>query len=277
MRKVACVFGFIAFLPFSVLAAGKAGLVIQNSTGEVITRCVEFDEEAIAVDELLERSGFKLITEQKTWGTSINFIHDDGVQAGESHPDGWFWNFYQHDGTNWVMSDVGVTTAQATDGTIFGFVFGAWDAVQPPQKTFADVCEITSIAGLVIDHSDGSRTVRSVQFFGETVTGYQLLQKSGLDYIASEQSWGVAICSIDGEGMPSDDCFNDPEGRYWGLNILDETDTWISSPVGASDTIVYEGDVHGYLYGVWGTVQPSIMREEALSQTSNVAEWANMK
>ncbi len=271
------VFGLIVLLPFAALASSKAGLVIQNSTGEVITRCIEFEEEMILVDELLQRSGFQLITEQKSWGTSVKFIHDDGVPAGESHPEGWFWNFYQHDGSDWVMSDVGVSSAEARDGTIFGFVFGPWDEKKPPQKTFADVCEIISVAGLVIDHSNGRRVVRVVAFPGETITGVQLLQKSGLDLITSESSWGTSICSIDGEGMPANDCFGDPEGRYWNFNILADDDTWFSAPVGASKAVVRDNDVYGYFYAVWGSVQPPVIREDILGQTSNVSGWEFMR
>ncbi len=273
-----CVLGlFVVFLPLTALASSKAGLVIQNSTGEVITRCVEFEEEMIAVDELLQRSGFTLVTEQTTWGTSVKFIHDDGVQAGEDHPEGWFWNFYQHDGTNWVMSDVGVSSAEAKDGTIFGFVFGAWDETKPPQKIFADVCEIVSRAGLVVDHSDGRRVVRAIDFCGETITGYQLLLKSGLDLIVSERSWGVGVCAIDGEGMPADDCFGDPEGRYWMFSILDDDNTWYSSPVGASNAVVRDNDVHGYFYAAWGTEQAPVTRAGILGHTSDVPFWAMFK
>ncbi len=258
------VFGLMFFFPFTALASSKAGLVIQNSTGEVITRCVEFEEEMISVDELLQRSGFQIITEQKSWGTSIKYLHDDGIQAGESHPLGWFWNFYQHDGTDWVMSDIDVSFAEATDGTIFGFVFGPVDETQPPKKTFSDVCEIRSTAGLVIDHSDGIRVVRPVEFYGETITGLQLLQKSGLALTTNVSAFGTAICSIDGEGMPSDNCFGDPQGRFWAFSILSEDDTWQMSSVGAASAIVRNGDVHGYYYSVWGAEQPPVTRSEIL-------------
>ena len=267
------VFGLLILLPFSVLAASKAGIVIQNSTGEVITRCVEFEESQITVDELLIRSGFELVTEKKSWGTSVKFIHDDGVHAGETDPRGWFWNFYQNNGSNWVMSDTGVSSTQAKEGTIFCFVYGAWDAVKPPQKNFADVCELVSHAGLVIDHSDGRRLVQIVSFNGETITGYQLLQKSGLNLVSHESSWGLGICSINGEGMAANSCFDDPQGRYWAFNVLGTDNSWISSPVGVSKAIVYDQDVHGYYYSTWGMVQAAITHNEVFGLPSSVSGW----
>lgn len=278
MRRVGLrVFGFFLILSVSAMASNQAGLVIRNSTGEVITRCVEFEEATITVDRLLQRSGFRLLTEPKSWGTSVKYIHDDGTPAGVTHPEGWFWNFYQHDGSNWVMSDTGVSSTNAAHGKLFGFVFGAWDAVKPPPKTFANVCEIVSKAGLVIDHSDGRRVVRAVEFFGETITGYQLLLKSKLPLVASEQSWGIGICSIDGEGMSAGQCFDDPLGRFWNFNILESDDSWMSSPVGTANAVVRDREVHGYFYTVWGAVQPPITRVEVFGLPSGVFEWTALR
>ncbi len=117
-------------------------------------------------------------------------------------------------------------------------------------------------AGLVVDHSDGVRVIKVIEFESETITGLELLQRSGLDLIISESFFGTAICAIDGEGQPADDCFGDPDGRFWNFNILNAGSQWEMSMVGASDTVVQDGDVHGYIYGAWGVTQPFTLKEE---------------
>ncbi|MGC9328281.1 MAG: hypothetical protein ACP5I1_11650, partial [Candidatus Hinthialibacter sp.] len=113
-------------------SANKAGVVIQNSTGEVITRCVEFEDESITVEELLVQSGFTLIREETAWGAQLYYLHDDGVPAGESHPQGWFWNFFLQENGQWISAPVGISSATAADGSLFGFGFGAWGEVELP-------------------------------------------------------------------------------------------------------------------------------------------------
>ncbi len=263
--------GLLVTLP--AWAANKAGIVIQNSTGEVVTRCVEFDEKTLTVQEILKESGFKLITKEFSFGAMICYLHNDGQIDCSDHPEGWFWNFYQHDGTNWTIADVGISSAEAGDGDIFGFVFGPWDETKPPATTYSDICEITSAAGLVVDHSDGRRVVRKVIFPGETITGLQLLERSGLSLVTSESSFGVAICSIDGEGQPADDCFGDPDGRFWAYSILNKEDQWEMAPAGSKDTIVRDGDIHGYYYSVWGATQPPIRQSDIFGFRSSVPLW----
>ncbi|MBD3265669.1 hypothetical protein GF373_03285 [bacterium] len=77
--------------------------------------------------------------------------------------------------------------------------------------------------------------------------------------------------------MPADNCFGDPEGRYWSFSILDEENNWFSAPVGASDAVVYDRDVHGYYYTVWGNVQSPAARAEILGQTSAMPAWESLR
>ncbi len=248
--------------------AGKAGIVIQNSTGEVITRCVSFEEDSLTVSQLLKRSGFTVVTEDSQFGEYLLYLHDDGVQPGESHPEDWFWNFYLHEDGEWETASVGISSATASDGSLFGFVFGPWGGSQPPALTFSDVCELTSTAAIVIDHSDGTRKIEKVTFNGETLTVEQLLRQSDLEIVLGEFSWGVAICSLDGEGQPENDCFGDPEGRFWNFNLLSVEGEWQSSPVGISDVIVRDHDVLGFMYGTGEAEQPAVTKQEIFSPQS---------
>jgi hypothetical protein len=254
-------------------ASNKAGIVIKNSTDSVTTRCVEFEEDILTVEELLKRSGFALTTEDSTFGTLLDYLHDDGMQDGSYSPDGEFWNFFLNDGADWISAEVGISDATVANGSLVGFGYGSWGAVVLPAKTFADVCEITSKAALVIDHNDGSRVVRVVEFFGESLSGMQLLQKSGLTVVTAEGSHGTEICAIDNEGQPAEDCNNDPQGRYWSLNLLNSDNEWQGSMKGSNSEIAENNTVHGYRFGYWGEAQTPITRSEIFELPSAVSIW----
>lgn len=279
MRK-ACliVLSISLFAAVNSWAQNRAGILIQNSTGETISRCVEFDEEFITVEELLDRTGFTLATQSSEFGSYVCYLHDDGVADCSAHPDGWFWNFFIHEEGGWVSAPVGISTATAENGTIFGFAFGAWGEVELPESSFADLCDENQ-AGLVINHLDGSRTIQVVDFYGETLTGFQLIQKSGLDYVAAQYSFGVSVCAIDGEGHPSDNCFGDftAGDPSWALFDLNANDEWASSPVGVGDSIVYGGQVQGLLFGQWGESPLPITHDEIFNSQSSVDTWSLLR
>jgi len=278
MFKKGIVVSLLLFIS-TIVYGNQAGVVIQNSTGEIITRCVEFEEESITVDELIRVSGFNHVISESEFGPSLCFLHDEGSPDPDAcfeHPQGWFWNFFVHQEGEWISSDLGIGSVNVSDGDMVGFAFGTFGEVTQPEMTYEEVCGFTSEAGLVIDHSDGSREVLTVPFQGETITGYQLLEKSGLSFVSSQSSFGIGICAIDGEGQAEDNCFDDPQGRFWGLSYLTE-EGWVSSPVGVTETIVREGDVHGWFFAEFGTEQPSITFDEVFNTTSGCIHWLQMK
>lgn len=276
MKKMWVVLGVLFVLfPAVGWSANWAGLVIQNSTGELITRCVEFNENSLTAEDLLKRSGFKIILNQTNFGAAVCYLHNDGMtDEGDcfSHPLSFFWNFFESKNEQWVTAEEGVSTYKVTHGGVLGFAFGAWGEVHLPPLSGLDLCGYTSRAGLVIDHSDGNRKVVVVEYLGETITGLQLLRKSGLPLVTSETVFGTAICAIDSEGPASENCFGDPLFRYWGFNLLQDNQ-WIASWVGAGDTIVRDGDVHGYFFAEYGVPQPGITREEVFRLGSDVEKW----
>lgn len=274
MKKHLCLLMGIHLVAALSVWANMAGIVIQNSMGEVISRAVEFEEDRISLAGLLERSGFKLITMEDDAGMKVLYLHNDGMEEGEAHPSGWIWNVFTQKEEQWVISKEGMTELQATHGDMFGFVFGTQSESTPPPLTFADVCETQSTAALIIDHSDGRRLVKLLPFPGETITGLQLLERSGLSLVTYDAGFGIAICSIDGEGQSSSTCFGDPFGRFWGFNTLNHANQWESSWVGSADAIVYDGDVHGYLFAAWGTEQPPIQRDQIFMPPSSVPAWS---
>ena len=123
-----------------VLATNLAGIVIQNSTGELITRSVEFEEAELTAEELLVRSGFKMTIAEFSFGKSVCFLHDEGALDPSQcfdHPQQWFWNFFQKSSTpDWVAASTGISSATVVHGDLIGFAFGAFDTVQLPPMTF---------------------------------------------------------------------------------------------------------------------------------------------
>lgn len=269
----------ICVSPSLTWSANRAGLVIQDSTGELITRCVEFDEISITVDELIRRSGFEYVISQTQFGPALCYLHTDGnanVNRCFEHSLGYFWNFFQRVDNAWKSAEVGIGEALVENGELIGFAFGGFNEVQLPDLDSQDVCGFTSTAGIVIDHSDGTRKIVVVDFPGETITGLQLLQRSGLHLITSETSFGTAICSIDHEGSAANNCFGDPQFRYWSFNTFINKE-WVSSPVGAGDSIVRHGDILGFHFTTYGTSPLSIHEDDVFGQTSAVSGWQYAK
>jgi len=274
MRKrfVMMLLGLVWSASPGVKAANQAGVVIQNSTGQVITRCVEFAEDGLTAVELLRRSGFKHVIQESEGVTMLCFLHDDGSAGCSLHAQGWRWNLFLRESDEWTRLSTNLSAVSITPGALMAFTFGP-DGTPPPNRTFADVCGITGRAALVIDHSDGTRVTREVEFPGESLTGLQLLQRSGLEIVTHETSFGVSVCSIGGEGQPADECFGDPDGRYWGLNILMPDNSWEAASVGVSDCVVFDHSVLGFIFATYGTEQPPITREELFETASHVRCW----
>ena len=102
-------------------------------------------------------------------------------------------------------------------------------------------------AGLVIEHASGRLVTRCVTFVEDQISGFALIQRSGLSYQAqSYGSMGQAICQLDGEPSPVPaNCLG--TGPYW--QYLHRAGTrWVPSQLGASEWILRDGDMDGWHY-----------------------------
>ncbi len=102
-------------------------------------------------------------------------------------------------------------------------------------------------AGLVIEHASGRLITRCVTFVEDQISGFALIQRSGLSYQAqSYGSMGQAICQLDGEPSPAPaNCLG--TGPYW--QYLHRAGTrWVPSQLGASEWILRDGDMDGWHY-----------------------------
>jgi hypothetical protein len=114
-------------------------------------------------------------------------------------------------------------------------------------------------AGLVVVFGDGRVEQQCVAFSEETISGYQLLQRSGLPLSVEAGAIGPTVCSIGKEGcsFPAESCFCRCQGSpciYWSYWRLEGDGAWRYQPLGAGNTKVRSGDVEGWRWAA-GTTQ----------------------
>ena len=112
-------------------------------------------------------------------------------------------------------------------------------------------------AGLVVAHADGSVVTRCVEFGEDQITGYDLLDRSGLDLNVEQLgAEGLTVCRLDGEGcdFPQEPCFCECTGGgsncvYWSYWHL-ASGGWQYSAIGAAQSSIRNGSVDGWVWGL---------------------------
>jgi len=98
----------------------------------------------------------------------------------------------------------------------------------------------------------GDRTVtRCVSFEESQISGYDVLERSGVEVTASFGPMGAAICAIEGVGCPAERCLLCEAPRYWSYWRLVEG-AWTYLQRGPSLAEVTDGDVQGWAWGEGG-------------------------
>lgn len=118
-------------------------------------------------------------------------------------------------------------------------------------------------AALVVRYSDERTESVCVSFSEETITGYDLLQRSGLDLASDNSGAGVKICRIDDTGCPSGNCFCQCQGDpcvYWSY-WQRRDGAWQYAIAGAAVNEVEDGAVEGWSWGP-GSVSEAIAPPE---------------
>jgi prenyltransferase beta subunit len=118
-------------------------------------------------------------------------------------------------------------------------------------------------ADLVVQLGNGDVLVRHVAFTETSISGLELLQRSGLELGIAEFDIGSGVCSIEGTGCPVDDCFCSTI-LYWNYAHQEDAQ-WASSMVGAGDYDVTDGAVEGWS---WGQTLPPVTDEILASQAA---------
>lgn len=110
-------------------------------------------------------------------------------------------------------------------------------------------------AALLVLHGDGTLRQACVVFAEPSLSGYELLTRSGLESIVDPRNpMGVLVCAIDGEGcsFPEEDCLCACRGpgpcRYWAYFTRSPGESWVYSAVGAGARRVADGDLDAWVW-----------------------------
>jgi hypothetical protein len=117
-------------------------------------------------------------------------------------------------------------------------------------------------AGLLVRFGDGTVITRCVEFGEAEISGYDLLQRSGLAVVAAFDSGaGAAICKIEHEGCPASDCFCASPPDFWSYWLM-ASGQWQFAPLGSSSRTVRNGDIDAWSWGpgtAAGGTEPPMM------------------
>ena len=123
-------------------------------------------------------------------------------------------------------------------------------------RTASGTSDGVNRAGLVVTFGGGRTENFCIEFTEESITGMQLLQRSGLTVVTdSFGGVGAAVCNIDGEGCDDPgNCFCKCGGgqcQYWAYFQFRDG-AWAYSPQGSGLRIVRDGDTDGWVWGPIG-------------------------
>lgn len=123
-------------------------------------------------------------------------------------------------------------------------------------------------AGLIV--VDGERvTSRCVIFDEPSISGEELLVRSGFKVSFEPSSLGAAVCSVDTRGCSSDDCFCDYP-TFWGYWTADEeSDGFTFSDSGATEREVVDGSVDAWVYGKDGGRPPGTLSADKICEADS--------
>ncbi len=133
--------------PLNAQEPHRAGLVVQFGDGTVLTRCITFTEDEISGEELLRRSGLRVLFDYMTGlGTRVCQIEDEGCEV--PNEDCWcqcqstpcfYWNYFYVAEGRWRYSNVGCGARKVRDGDIEGWIWGD-GRTTPALFTLEDIC-----------------------------------------------------------------------------------------------------------------------------------------
>ena len=123
-------------------AVHHAALLIQHSSGSLITRCVAFAEDQITGLQLLERSGVQY--EAQSFGSVGSAIcqldrEPSSVPSG-CFGSGPYWQYFHHRGGGWQTSTLGAGSSPLRDGDMDGWRYASGANQAPASVAFASVC-----------------------------------------------------------------------------------------------------------------------------------------
>jgi len=98
-----------------------------------------------------------------------------------------------------------------------------------------------------VEHGDGSVVTSCVAFNGDSISGEELLNQSGVAWSSQTfGGFGDAVCAIDGEPSRYVDCPG--KDSYWAVFVSRGGGPWQLASVGISSLTLGDGDAEGFRY-----------------------------
>src|SRR5262245_34665006 len=108
-------------------------------------------------------------------------------------------------------------------------------------------------AGLIVRHGDGRLTYAYIAFPEDTISGLELLKRSGIPLVTvSFGGLGEGVCSLESEGCPASECRQrvcqgpGDESPYWRYFRQKTPGDWEALALGVSSVKVHDGDIDGW-------------------------------
>lgn len=138
-------------------------------------------------------------------------------------------------------------------------------------------------AGLVIRHGDGELIYAYVSFREQTISGFDLLERSGIPVVTIPfGGLGEGVCEIDDEGCPVAACRrrlcqgSNADSPFWQVFSQSSVGHWQSLALGASSLDVHNGDVVGWSWTGDGAHLPALTLADVARQTGASAGAAEL-
>jgi hypothetical protein len=104
-------------------------------------------------------------------------------------------------------------------------------------------------AALVVEHGDAAVVTVCVSFTEDSITGDQLLARSGVQYATADYgSTGKAVCQIDSEPVQYPPGCWTASSPYWAMFVSRGGGSWAMSSLGISSQTFRDGDAEGFRY-----------------------------
>jgi len=122
--------------------------------------------------------------------------------------------------------------------------------------------------GIIVRHGDGRLLYAYIPLTSDGITGAEALQKAGFTLnVSIGGSFGVAVCTIDGEGCvaPREDCFCKSYGDpsfYWHYYLHNPDGSWRTASLGAGNRVLHAGDVDGWSWTSGDNNLPAVTLEQ---------------
>lgn len=227
----------------------SVGLLIEHGDGAQLSRCVPAESTPMSLTRLLDVAG--IVYAATAGNDQLAVVDGEGGALGRL----WYVSAKSPAGES-LPTATGLASLLFSAGDVAYLQYAETPRAPVPAR-HAELCHTRNRAALVIVHSSGETVERCVTFPGQSTTAGRLLDLSGIPTEIASFFFGRAICAINGEGCPTDDCFGcDAQGRYWGLFLRGADGRGIASDYGSDQTTVLPGDVVVFYYAEFGKQPP---------------------